>query len=298
MPFLTHEGVSLRYDRSGSGPAVLFVHAWCANRTFWERQVQALRDRHTVITVDLRGHGESSHPRTGYGIGALAGDLEHLVRALGVPRLAIVGWSIGGLVAQELALRLGDRVSALALVSTSAGGFSDPKNPLAAGAAERTAEMRPRIAQDFRAFVREFAPNLFKAGAAFPLLAWVVGQMQKTPAHVAEACFDALVAADLRGRLGELRVPTAVFHGKGDALTPQAAADALVKGIAGATLTVFEESGHAPMLEEPEKFNAALATLLGHPDAATATGKAPAARPTPPRPAARPGARKKSPRRK
>ena len=76
MPFLSHAGVSLRYDRAGSGPPVLLVHGWTANRTFWERQVVALRDRHTVVTVDVRGHGESSHPRTGYTIGAMASDLE------------------------------------------------------------------------------------------------------------------------------------------------------------------------------------------------------------------------------
>src|SRR5712692_9398599 len=107
MPFLSNASVSLRYDRAGSGPAVLLIHGWAANRTYWERQVVALRDRHTVVTVDLRGHGESSHPRGGYTIGAMAGDLEHLVRALGVPRIALVGWSMGGLVALELAQRLG-----------------------------------------------------------------------------------------------------------------------------------------------------------------------------------------------
>src|SRR5262245_28540842 len=119
MPFLSHDGVSLRYDRTGSGSAVLLVHGWTGNRTFWERQVQALRDRHTVIAVDLRGHGESSHPRSGYAIGKLTGDLEHLVRALAVPRIAIVGWSMGGMVATELARRLGERASALVLVGTS-----------------------------------------------------------------------------------------------------------------------------------------------------------------------------------
>ena len=88
MPFLSHAGVSLRYDRAGTGPAVLFIHGWTTNRTFWERQTQVLRDRHTTITVDLRGHGESSRPRTGYTIGVMVDDLEHLVRALGVPRIA------------------------------------------------------------------------------------------------------------------------------------------------------------------------------------------------------------------
>ena len=259
MPFLSHTGVSLRYDRAGSGPPVLLVHGWTANRTFWERQVVALRDRHTAVTVDLRGHGESSHPRTGYTVGAMAADLEHLVRALGVPRIALVGWSMGGVIALELAQRLGERVSALGLVCTTAGGLGDAKNPLAE--AKRAAEMKTAIAADFRAFVRDFAPQLFKDPHS-PLLSWAIGQMQKTPPHVAEACFDAFLAADLRAGAKKLKVPTAVLHGKHDALLPLAHGEDLAKKIPGAELTVFEQSGHAPHLEEPEAFNAALGKLL------------------------------------
>jgi pimeloyl-ACP methyl ester carboxylesterase len=245
--------VSLHYDRTGAGPAVLLIHPWSGNRTFWERQVQALRDRHTVITVDVRGHGESSHPRTGYALGTLVGDLEHLLRALGVSRVAIVGWSMGGLLAQELALRLGDRVTALGLIATTAGGSGDAKE---------AEEAKAGIAADFRAFAREIAKRLFKDGAEAPLYAWTVSQLQKTPPHVAAACFDALLTADFRKRLKELKVRTAVLHGRHDALTPVAQAEALAKGIKGATLTVFEDSGHAPPLEEPEKLNAALGELL------------------------------------
>src|SRR5207237_5067907 len=61
--------------------------------------VQALRDRYTVVTVDLRGHGESARPPTGYTVGAMVGDLERLVRALAVPGVALVGWSMGGVLA-------------------------------------------------------------------------------------------------------------------------------------------------------------------------------------------------------
>ena len=259
MPFLSHAGVSLRYERAGSGPAVLFIHGWTCNRTFWERQLQALRDRHTVIAVDLRGHGESSRPRAGYTLGAIVDDLEHLVRALGVPRIAVVGWSMGGIVAQELALRLGERVSSLALVCTLAGGVLDPKNPR--GQPERANEMKAAIAGDFRSFIRGFAALLFKAGSDSPLFPWAVGQMQKTPAHVAAACFDTLLAADLRKRLRTLKVPTLVLHGRHDAITPLADGEYLAEHIPAARLITFEESGHAPFLEEPEAFNTALAEL-------------------------------------
>ena len=260
MPFLSHAGVSLRYDRVGAGPAVLFVHGWTCNRTFWKPQVQAFRDRYTVITVDLRGHGESSRPRTGYTIGAVVGDLEHLVRALAVPGVALVGWSMGGVLAQELARRLGDRVTALGLVCTPAGGLTHPKTRRAE--AERTAEIESAIAAHFREFTRRFAVNLFKAGMTSPLYPWAVRQVRKTPPHVAAACFDAPPMAETRRHLRELRVPTAVMHGRHDTVVPLGNGEYLASHIPGARLMVFEESGHAPFLEEPEAFNAALRALL------------------------------------
>ena len=142
---------------------------------------------------------------------------------------------------------------------TTAGRLADAKNPLAE--AGRAADMKKAIAADFRAFARDFAAQLFKDPHS-PLLSWAVGQLQKTPPHVAEACFDALLAADLRAGLKKLKVPTAVLHGKHDALLPLPHGEDLAKNIPGAKLTVFAESGHAPFLEEPEAFNAALVKLL------------------------------------
>src|SRR5204862_2310516 len=138
----------------------------------------------------------------------------------------------------------------------------DAKNPHAVPK-DQVPAMRASVEADFRGFVREFAPRLFKQAAASPLLAWAVGQMQKTPAHVAAACLDAILAADLRPTLKKITAPTAVLHGRHDALFPIAGGDALAKAIKGATLAVFEESGQTHLLTEPERFNEARAVLTG-----------------------------------
>jgi pimeloyl-ACP methyl ester carboxylesterase len=253
------------------------------NRAFWERQVLALRDRHTVITVDLRGHGESSRPRTGYSIGALAADLEQLVRALGLSRVAVVGWSMGGLIALELARRLGPRASALGLVGTTAGGLSDPSRPHSrAGEADA---IRAAMRADLRAFARDFAAQCFKAGAEAPLYPWVASQLQRTAPHVAEACFEALMAADLRPHLSALAVPTTVLHGRHDTRLTFDEGEYLAAHIPGARLVAFEESAHAPHLEEPDAFNAALAVMLGDEVAAAAPAPPPVAKAPAPKPA-------------
>jgi pimeloyl-[acyl-carrier protein] methyl ester esterase len=280
MPFLTLGGATLRYDRAGTGPTVLLIHGWLGNRSFWERQVMALRDRFTVVTVDLRGHGESSPPRVGYTVGGMAADLEQLVRAIGAQKVALVGWSMGGMIAQELARRLGDRVSALVLVGTTAGALADPKNPHANPAL--ATEIQAAVNADFRAFVRSFATTIFKAGSASPLVAWTTSQMLRTPPHAAQACIENILAVD---------------H---DQQFPVAMAEELKKGIKGAQLVLFEESAHSPHLEEPDRFNEVVGAFLGSgTGAAAAQPAAPKAAPAPaapkaapPKPVAAPPARK------
>ena len=254
MPVLTHAGVTLHYDRAGSGPAVLLIHGWNCNRTFWSRQVQALRDHHTVVTVDLRGHGTSSRPRTGYGIGVMADDLAQLVRALGVSSVAVVGWSMGGMVAQELAKRLGDKARALVLVCTTAGGLGDD--------AERVAAVKKTIADDYRAYARVFAASFFKLGTEAPSYAWAAEQTQKAAPAVAQACLDSIVGFDQRKTLAKVKTPTTILHGRHDTLIPFSHGEVLAKGIKGAKLVPFDQSGHAPFLEEPDAFNEALAKAV------------------------------------
>jgi hypothetical protein len=177
-------------------------------------------------------------------------------------------------------------------VGTTAGGLTDAKNPHADLALAE--QMRADVAADFRGFVRTFVPTLFKAGAESPLVAWLVGQCQRTPPHVAATCLESALATDFRDKLSALKVPTLVIHGRHEATFKLAMGEELKKGIPGAQLAIFEESAHSPNLEEPERFNEVVGAFLASAGAGAAVPKpAPAKAAPPPAAAPKPAEAKK-----
>jgi len=119
MTTIRVSNATISYDDVGTGPPVLLIHAGIADRRMWRAQVAALRDRHRVIAMDLRGYGESDLPATAF---AHHDDVIGLLDALGVARAALVGCSFGGAVAIDVAIAHPDRVTALALFGSALGG--------------------------------------------------------------------------------------------------------------------------------------------------------------------------------
>jgi pimeloyl-ACP methyl ester carboxylesterase len=106
LPYAARNGLKLYYEREGSGaPPLLFVHGWCCDHTFFEPQFEHFRSSHTVIAMDLRGCGRSDRPEAGYDIPTLADDVAWLVDAIGISRPIVVGHSLGGMIAIELAAK-------------------------------------------------------------------------------------------------------------------------------------------------------------------------------------------------
>ena len=117
MAELTRDGVRLHYVAEGAGdPAFVFVHGWCCNHTFFQPQFDHFKSSHRVVALDLRGCGESDHPKDGYDIPSLADDVAALSSHLGLTRPVIVGHSLGGMIAIELAARYPSLVGAVVAV--------------------------------------------------------------------------------------------------------------------------------------------------------------------------------------
>ena len=119
MARLQSDGCEIHYEVTGSGPPVLLLHGLGSCGKDWELQVPALAARYTVITVDLRGHGESDKPKGPYTMSMLSADVVHVIETLGLGPLHVVGISLGGMVAFQLAVDAPALAKTLAVVNSA-----------------------------------------------------------------------------------------------------------------------------------------------------------------------------------
>ena len=228
----------------------------------WERQVPALAAAgHRVIACDLPGHGRADRPaRAGaaYTTAELAASLLGVLDEAEVSRGILVGFSLGGGVALQVALDQPARVSALALVDTTAWPGADAVARFGGRAAAVEAEGVGVLVQP--AIERWFTPKFVAAqGDIVSRYAAWIGENDAI--GYAAAC-RSLATLDLRARLGEIRCPALVVVGDRDQATPVAMAEALAAGIAGATLRIVSPAGHLVTEERWAELNAALLAFL------------------------------------
>jgi pimeloyl-ACP methyl ester carboxylesterase len=271
--WLTLDGQAVNVVELGAGPAVLLVHGHDGSWQNWLETIPHLAERHRVIALDLPGFGASPPPSGEVSIPRYAGVLAELCDALGVVRADVVGSSMGGLIAAELAIREPRRVERLVLVS--AAGLSRrynriPLRILAHAQAPLRALARAQRAWSDRARFVAGRPRLRRAAlfAAVrhperiaPDIAAFVVRASGRPAGVAAA--RAVARHDIGARLGEIHVPTLIVWGADDAVIAAEAGERFAALIAGARLVVVPDTGHVPMLERPAHFNALLDEFLG-----------------------------------
>jgi len=284
-PAVTHRtvaaGAELTYVDIGSGPGepIVFVHGLGASWQSWLENLPHFARRHRCIAMDLPGFGTSPELEGEVTIRRYGAIVDALLQQLGIPRAAVVGNSMGGFIAAELALRFPTAVSRLVLVSPAVlwqeyrrarplvalAQASDTVLAKALADSSPAVARRPRLRAALLAFGGFHLPHLLPR----ELQRELVLTSRRTPGFL--PALQALASYPLRDELTDLRVPTLVVWGTDDTLVGAEQADELERLIPGARKIVFAHTGHVAMLERPARFNDVMEEFLAEGDVSRAT---------------------------
>jgi 3-oxoadipate enol-lactonase len=253
MPFANNGIVKLYWESFGEGPAVLLVAGQGMTVNGWWATIPVLARSFRVIAFDNRGTGRSSRLRLPYSAAQMAGDAVAVLDAAGEQRAHVYGISLGSLVAQEVALRHPDRVQALVLGASSAGGFAAYK-PSPSSFAQtflvRVGAMGPEEAE-WAAVPYTYAEKTRRSHAdrIGVDIAHRVSSPPEPLAYMHQA--TAVATHDAYERLSQIAAPTLVVHGEQDVFVPPANALVLAERIPGAQLRLWPDAGHMYTIDEP-----------------------------------------------
>ena len=250
-------GTALHVVESGpeGAPAVVFLHALGADLRIWDPVVARLPAGLRCVRMDMRGQGLSAGPPAPYAMGALVGDAEGVMEALGLRGAVVVGLSIGGMIAQGLAVKRPDLVGGLVLSNTGAK-IGTPEmweqriEAARAGGLEALADatMERWFAEPFRSGPE--AALIRRMFVRQPLEGWV-------------GCAAAISGTDFYTPTSGLRLPALGIAGDRDGSTPPDLVRETAELIPGARVEVMRGSGHLPCIDAPGDYAALLAGFLG-----------------------------------
>ena len=263
-------GIGTHYVVAGQGPPVVLVHGLGSSAAVWQRTIEPLAERHTVYALDMPGHGDSEKPEVQYSLEAGIAYLDAFLDALNVPRTALVGNSMGGLLSLGMALEHPERVTHLALVN-AAGLGREVAIALRLASLPVVGELMRRgsVFGYARALMRGAS---YEGGISWPVLVDALRGARIAP-EASRAELNALRnGVSFRGvrpdyillhRLPELQMPLLIVWGAQDKVLPVAHAYAAAVKHPAAQMAVLDNCGHWPQLEQAEEFNRILRDYLG-----------------------------------
>jgi pimeloyl-ACP methyl ester carboxylesterase len=248
-------GVDLHYEQAGSGDDLLLLCGLGDDHTAWDAQVAGFQNRFRITVVDNRGVGQSSLPDGEFRVHDMARDAAALLDRLGIASARVAGFSMGGAIAQELALSRPDLVRSLVLVGTWARGDRFVNTVLASWA------WLAGVADSDRAFIDAFlpwvyAPALYEDGRIDEITETMLANPHPQGTEAFQRTARACIAHDALDRLGAIAAPTLVISGELDLILPPRFSRQLADRIPGARLVELAGRAHQPFQEEPEEFNA------------------------------------------
>jgi pimeloyl-ACP methyl ester carboxylesterase len=250
------DGIPIRYEVHGSGePALLFVHGWSCDRTYWDQQVPHFSESYTVVTVDLAGHGESGRDRDVWSIRAFGQDVVAVADKLGLDQIVLVGHSMGGLVVVEAARMLGDRVE----VVVGADTFGDVSGRISE---EQMEEFLQPFRENFSSATRGLArTNFFVPTSDSALVERIAEDMSSAPPEVGIGAFQGYFDwynNESANAFADLRVPVRLINSDYNPTNVEAGRAAT----SSFDVVLMSGVGHFVMMEDPETFNRLLGEIV------------------------------------
>ena len=258
MATLQLDEIDIAYEMIGEGVSLVFIHEVSTDQRIWQRQRTYFRQGYRTISVDLLGHGRVAWPPQEISIAQAARRVQQLMERLGTGPAFMIGVSMGAAVAMRIAFEAPALVRGLGLVSPwsyTSGDMQSLINRL----------FRLAEAGDMPAhadlFLRYSFPTILSALQATEmeqLRSLILEQNAAAVAYTWVAC----LACDLRVEIGQIKAPTLIIAGLNDLFAPPYLARGVAEGLAEVELEIWEETGHFPFLEDPERFNRRLELFI------------------------------------
>ena len=237
----------LYFTERGSGPPLLLVHGLMITGEMFAPVIERLATRHRVIVPDLRGHGRSRGLPPPYTAAQLATDLSNLLDHLGIASTAVLGYSQGGAIVQQLVLDYPSRCNRLVLACTYAFNMATFREKL-------EGYLAPHLIRVLG--MRRFAKFVISQGlkqVGKERADWVVGIIADQERKLMVSAWKETMAFDSRGRLSEIKCPTLVIAASNDQAVPLHHAKMLHDGIIGSQLVIIDAADHALIWTHPDK---------------------------------------------
>lgn len=257
MPKLKFNNINLYYEVNGKGQPLLFIHGLGSSTRDWELQVQKFSKTHQVITFDLRGHGQSDKPAGPYSMSMFASDTKGLLKSLGIESAHVVGLSLGGGIAFQLAIDSPKLVKTMVIVNSA------PELVV------RTFKDKLGVWQRFiivrllgmRRMGEVLSKRLFPKVEHASLQTTFVERWAENDSQAYQEAMRAMIGWSVTDKLGSIKCPTLVITADQD-YTPVSLKEEYTKLMPNAQLVVIPDAHHATPVEQPETFNAALMDFL------------------------------------
>lgn len=271
MPFAEVENGRLYYEISGKGRWLVLIHGVWATHEWWRWQVPGLSQTYKVLSLDVRGHGQSSKLERAYHVDGLTQDLEALFQEVGVDEVALVGWSMGGMISMQYYLNYPSKVKALVLIASRAQ--KSPKlNPLKIRLRNIQSRLNLIVSSvlDYKGYssltyedqLHQEVKSMLSPATPSEVIDWVMTDLINNPREnfleVAKSIWD----WEARGRLKFINVPTLIIVGDKDNRTPPRFSYLMHEKIPQARLFIILNQGHCLPLECPEIVNSEIIRFL------------------------------------